>query len=212
MSHNNFTGKAIIFSAPSGAGKTTIVKSLIANKLPLSFSISACSRQMRENEINGKDYHFLSIEDFKQKINEQAFIEWEEVYENNYYGTLKSEIERVWNDKKHVVFDVDVVGGLNLKRHFGDNALAIFIEPPSLDVLFKRLENRATETEKSLNKRIEKAIQEKYDMIHIATHAEFKPGGPNASRLFSGTTPITLDNFSILSCVQASRALWLKDG
>ena len=160
MSDNNFTGKAIIFSAPSGAGKTTIVKSLLANKLPLSFSISACSRQKRENEINGKDYHFLSIEDFKQKINEQAFIEWEEVYENNYYGTLKSEIERIWNDKKHVVFDVDVVGGLNLKKHFGNNALAIFIEPPSMDVLIERLRNRATESEASLNKRIDKAKHE----------------------------------------------------
>ena len=163
MSDNNFTGKAIIFSAPSGAGKTTIVKSLLANKLPLSFSISACSRQKRENEINGKDYHFLSIEDFKQKINEQGFIEWEEVYENNYYGTLKSEIERIWNDKKHVVFDVDVVGGLNLKKHFGNNALAIFIQPPSMDVLIERLRNRATESEASLNKRIEKA---KYEMTY----------------------------------------------
>tara|TARA_Y100000813_G_scaffold59098_1_gene41698 strand:+ start:3357 stop:3938 length:582 start_codon:yes stop_codon:yes gene_type:complete len=160
MSDNNFTGKAIIFSAPSGAGKTTIVKSLLANKLPLSFSISACSRQKRENEINGKDYHFLSIKDFKQKINEQAFIEWEEVYENNYYGTLKSEIERIWNNKKHVVFDVDVVGGLNLKKHFGNYALAIFIQPPSMDVLFKRLRNRATESEASLNKRIDKAKHE----------------------------------------------------
>lgn len=160
MSDNNFIGKAIIFSAPSGAGKTTIVKSLLANKLPLSFSISACSRQKRENEINGKDYHFLSLKDFKQKINEQAFIEWEEVYENNYYGTLKSEIERIWNDKKHVVFDVDVVGGLNLKKHFGNNALAIFIQPPSMDVLFKRLRNRATESEASLNKRIDKAKHE----------------------------------------------------
>ena len=160
MSDNNFTGKAIIFSAPSGAGKTTIVKSLLANKLPLSFSISACSRQKRENEINGKDYHFLSIEDFKQKINEQAFIEWEEVYKNNYYGTLKSEIERIWNDKKHVVFDVDVVGGLNLKKHFGNNALAIFIQPPSMDVLIERLRNRATESEASLNKRINKAKHE----------------------------------------------------
>ena len=160
MSDNNFTGKAIIFSAPSGAGKTTIVKSLLANNLPLSFSISACSRQKRENEINGKDYHFLSIEDFKQKINEQAFIEWEEVYENNYYGTLKSEIERIWNDKKHVVFDVDVVGGLNLKKHFGNNALAIFIQPPSMDVLIERLRNRATESEASLEKRIDKAKHE----------------------------------------------------
>ena len=177
MSDNNFTGKAIIFSAPSGAGKTTIVKSLLANKLPLSFSISACSRQKRENEINGKDYHFLSIKDFKQKINEQAFIEWEEVYENNYYGTLKSEIERIWNNKKHVVFDVDVVGGLNLKKHFGNNALAIFIQPPSMDVLIERLRNRATESEASLNKRINKAKHEmnyspSFDSIIINDHLE----------------------------------------
>ena len=172
MSNRSFKGKAIIFSAPSGAGKTTIVKSLLEKELPLLFSISACSRNRRPNEINGKDYHFLTVDDFKSKITNNAFIEWEEVYENNYYGTLKSEIERIWNSHQHVVFDVDVVGGLNLKRHFGDNALAIFIEPPSLDVLFKRLENRATETEKSLNKRIEKAIQEmkfssSFDLIII---------------------------------------------
>ena len=172
MSNRSFKGKAIIFSAPSGAGKTTIVKSLLEKELPLLFSISACSRNRRPNEINGKDYHFLTVDDFKSKITNNAFIEWEEVYENNYYGTLKSEIERIWNSHQHVVFDVDVVGGLNLKRHFGDNALAIFIEPPSLDVLLKRLENRATETEKSLNKRIEKAIQEmkfssSFDLIII---------------------------------------------
>ena len=177
MFDNNFIGKAIIFSAPSGAGKTTIVKSLLANKLPLSFSISACSRQKRENEINGKDYHFLSIKDFKQKINEQAFIEWEEVYENNYYGTLKSEIERIWNDKKHVVFDVDVVGGLNLKKHFGKHALAIFIQPPSMDILFERLRNRATESEAALNKRIDKATHEmtyssSFDLIIINDQLE----------------------------------------
>ena len=177
MSNRSFKGKAIIFSAPSGAGKTTIVKSLLEKELPLLFSISACSRNRRPNEINGKDYHFLTVDDFKSKITNNAFIEWEEVYENNYYGTLKSEIERIWNSHQHVVFDVDVVGGLNLKRHFGDNALAIFIEPPSLDVLFKRLENRATETEKSLNKRIEKAIQEmkfssSFDLIIINDRLE----------------------------------------
>ena len=172
MSNRSFKGKAIIFSAPSGAGKTTIVKSLLEKELPLLFSISACSRNRRPNEINGKDYHFLTVDDFKSKITNNAFIEWEEVYENNYYGTLKSEIERIWNSHQHVVFDVDVVGGLNLKRHFGDNALAIFIEPPSLDVLFKRLKNRATENEKSLNKRIEKATHEmkfssSFDLIII---------------------------------------------
>jgi len=172
MSSSSFKGKAIIFSAPSGAGKTTIVRYLLEQELPLLFSISACSRNRRPNEIDGKDYHFLSIDDFKLKIANNAFVEWEEVYENNFYGTLKSEIERIWSNHKHVVFDVDVVGGLNLKKHFGDNALAIFIEPPSLDVLFKRLKNRATETEKSLNKRIEKATHEmkfssSFDLIII---------------------------------------------
>ncbi len=160
MSDNNFNGKAIIFSAPSGAGKTTIVRSLLNKELPLSFSISACSRNRRYNEIDGKDYHFLTVNEFKKKINDGAFVEWEEVYENNFYGTLSSEIERIWNDKKHVVFDVDVVGGLNLKKHFGNNALAIFIQPPSMDVLIERLRNRATESEESLNKRIYKAKHE----------------------------------------------------
>lgn len=177
MSNRSFKGKAIIFSAPSGAGKTTIVKSLLEKELPLLFSISACSRNRRPNEINGKDYHFLSLDDFKSKIASNAFVEWEEVYENNYYGTLKSEIERIWNSHQHVVFDVDVVGGLNLKRHFGDNALAIFIEPPSLDILFKRLENRATESKKSLNERIEKATHEmtfssSFDLIVVNDNLE----------------------------------------
>lgn len=177
MSNRSFKGKAIIFSAPSGAGKTTIVKSLLEKELPLLFSISACSRNRRPNEINGKDYHFLSLDDFKSKIASNAFVEWEEVYENNYYGTLKSEIERIWNNHQHVVFDVDVVGGLNLKRHFGDNALAIFIEPPSLDILFKRLENRATESKKSLNARIEKATYEmtfssSFDLIVVNDNLE----------------------------------------
>ena len=177
MSNRSFKGKAIIFSAPSGAGKTTIVKSLLEKELPLLFSISACSRNRRPNEINGKDYHFLSLDDFKSKIASNAFVEWEEVYENNYYGTLKSEIERIWNSHQHVVFDVDVVGGLNLKRHFGDNALAIFIEPPSLDILFKRLENRATESKKSLNARIEKATYEmtfssSFDLIIVNDNLE----------------------------------------
>ena len=177
MSNRSFKGKAIIFSAPSGAGKTTIVKSLLEKELPLLFSISACSRNRRPNEINGIDYHFLSLDDFKSKIASNAFVEWEEVYENNYYGTLKSEIERIWNSHQHVVFDVDVVGGLNLKRHFGDNALAIFIEPPSLDILFKRLENRATESKKSLNARIEKATYEmtfssSFDLIVVNDNLE----------------------------------------
>ncbi len=177
MSSNSFQGKAIIFSAPSGAGKTTIVRYLLEKELPLLFSISACSRNRRPNEIDGKDYYFLSIDDFKAKVANNAFVEWEEVYENNFYGTLKSEIDRIWSSHQHVVFYVDVVGGLNLKKHFGDRALSIFIEPPSLDVLFKRLKNRATENEKSLNKRIEKATQEmkfssSFDLIIINDRLE----------------------------------------
>ena len=177
MFSNSFQGKAIIFSAPSGAGKTTIVRYLLEKELPLLFSISVCSRNRRPNEIDGKDYYFLSIDDFKAKVANNAFVEWEEVYENNFYGTLKSEINRIWSSHQHVVFDVDVVGGLNLKKHFGDRALSIFIEPPSLDVLFKRLKNRATETEKSLNKRIEKATHEmkfssSFDLIIINDRLE----------------------------------------
>ena len=177
MSSNSFKGKAIIFSAPSGAGKTTIVRYLLEKELPLLFSISACSRNRRPNEIDGKDYYFLNIDDFKAKVARNAFVEWEEVYENNFYGTLKSEIDRIWSNHQHVVFDVDVIGGLNLKKHFGERALAIFIEPPSLDVLFKRLKNRATETEKSLNKRIEKATHEmkfssSFDLIIINDRLE----------------------------------------
>ena len=177
MSSNSFQGKSIIFSAPSGAGKTTIVRYLLEKELPLLFSISACSRNRRPNEIDGKDYYFLSIDDFKAKVANNAFVEWEEVYENNFYGTLKSEINRIWSSHQHVVFDVDVVGGLNLKKYFGDRALSIFIEPPSLDVLFKRLKNRATETEKSLNKRIEKATHEmkfcsSFDLIIINDRLE----------------------------------------
>tara|TARA_Y100000589_G_C27146955_1_gene627251 strand:- start:1008 stop:1589 length:582 start_codon:yes stop_codon:yes gene_type:complete len=177
MSSNSFQGKAIIFSAPSGAGKTTIVRYLLEKELPLLFSISACSRNRRPNEIDGKDYYFLSVDEFKAKVSYNAFVEWEEVYENNFYGTLKSEIDRIWSSHQHIVFDVDIVGGLNLKKYFGDRALSIFIEPPSLDVLFKRLKNRATENEKSLNKRIEKATQEmkfssSFDLIIINDRLE----------------------------------------
>ena len=155
-----FNGKAIILSAPSGAGKTTIVKNLLTTKMPLSFSISACSRPKRNNEINGKDYHFLSIEEFKTKINDNSFIEWEEVYENNFYGTLKSEINKIWKLKKHVIFDVDVVGGISLKKYFGNNAVSIFIDPPSLEILENRLKSRNTDSKKEIKTRIDKAIEE----------------------------------------------------
>jgi guanylate kinase len=153
-------GKCIIFSAPSGAGKTTIVRHLLKENLGLSFSVSACSREPRPNEIDGKDYHFLGVDGFKDKIKENAFIEWEEVYTNNFYGTLKSEIETIWKAGKHVIFDVDVIGGLNLKRIFGSDALAIFVQPPSYEELEARLRNRSTETEDKIQQRMAKAKNE----------------------------------------------------
>lgn len=156
----NLEGKCIIFSAPSGAGKTTIVKELIKYDDRLSFSISACSREPRLNEVNGEDYHFLSTEEFRKKINDGSFIEWEEVYPGSYYGTLKDEIKRLWDEDKVVLFDVDVYGGVNLKKFFGDAALSIFIAPPSVEELGKRLRNRSTETEEKIQTRLAKAAEE----------------------------------------------------
>jgi guanylate kinase len=154
-------GKLIIFSAPSGAGKTTIVRHLLSlPELKLAFSVSAASRAKRPNEIDGKDYYFLSAEEFKRRIAAGDFLEWEEVYEGQYYGTLKSEIDRIHSEGKHVIFDVDVVGGLNIKKQFGKQALAIFVQPPSVNELEKRLRSRSTESEASLAKRIGKATEE----------------------------------------------------
>jgi guanylate kinase len=154
------SNKVVIFSAPSGAGKTTIVRYLLEQGLPLEFSISACSRTPRANEVDGKDYHFLSPKAFKQKIAEEAFLEWEEVYDNMFYGTLKTEVDRIWANGQQVIFDVDVVGGLNIKKQFGEQALAVFVAPPSMDALRSRLENRGTETSESLEKRLSKAAEE----------------------------------------------------
>jgi guanylate kinase len=154
------TNKTIIVSAPSGAGKTTIVKMLLENIPQLAFSVSACSRAKREGETHGKDYYFISADDFRRKIERGEFVEWQEVYPGSYYGTLKSELERIWADKKIPIFDVDVLGGQNLKKYFGDDALAIFISPPSLKILEERLRNRGTETEESIRKRIGKAEYE----------------------------------------------------
>lgn len=166
-------GKAIIFSAPSGSGKTTIVKHLLKNNPDLGFSISASTRDKRgRKEEHGKDYYFLAPDDFKKKIDNDEFVEWEEVYEGNFYGTLKSEIERIWNEGKNVIFDVDVKGGLNLKKYFGTNGLAIFVKVPSLEILKERLHDRGTENPESLSRRLFKAtfemsFQDKFDVVLV---------------------------------------------
>jgi guanylate kinase len=166
-------GKLIIFSAPSGSGKTTIVKELLANNPNLGFSISACTRDKRgRSEANGQDYYFMTPDEFRAKIDENAFVEWEEVYPGAYYGTLKSEIERIWASGKHVIFDVDVKGGLALKKYYKERALAIFVKVPTLEMLEDRLRARGTETEESLSKRIFKmkfewAFQDKFDVILV---------------------------------------------
>ncbi len=154
-------GKLIVFSAPSGSGKTTIVRELLKDeKFKLEFSVSATSRDKRPNEIEGKDYYFLTVDKFKEKINEDAFAEWEEVYNNQFYGTLKSEIERIRKKGHNVVFDIDVAGGISIKKMFKEDCLTVFIQPPSISELEKRLRHRGTETEKSLKKRLEKAEKE----------------------------------------------------
>ena len=166
-------GKAIIFCAPSGSGKTTIVKHLLQINPDLGFSISASTRDKRgRKEQNGKDYYFLSPDEFKEKIDKDEFIEWEEVYEGNFYGTLKSEIERIWKEGKNVIFDVDVKGGLHLKQYFGDKAISIFVKVPSLEVLEARLHDRGTESAESLSRRLFKAkfemsFQDKFDVVLI---------------------------------------------
>jgi guanylate kinase len=153
--------KLIIFSAPSGSGKTTIVQHILRKfSGQLEFSISACTRAMRANEIDGKDYHFISTEEFKQKIKKNEFAEWEEVYQGQFYGTLKSELERIWSSGKQVIFDLDVYGGLNLKTKFGRQSFAIFVMPPSIEMLELRLRQRKTETPESLAKRVAKAKEE----------------------------------------------------
>lgn len=185
-------GKLIIFSAPSGSGKTTIVKQLLANNLNLGFSISACTRDKRGRaETDGQDYYFLTPDEFRDKINEEAFVEWEEVYPGAYYGTLKSEIERIWASGKHVIFDVDVKGGLALKHYYKDRALAVFVKVPSLDILEERLRSRGTETEESLSKRIFKmkfewAFQDKFDVVLVNDALE--QAVEEAQRLFDNLT------------------------
>ncbi len=155
------TGKAIIFSAPSGAGKTTIVRHLLGvENLKLSFSVSATTRAKRAHETDGRDYYFISPQEFIDRARSGQFIEWEEVYEGQYYGTLRSEVERIWGEGKHVIFDLDVIGGLNLKKILGDQALAVFVKPPSIEILRFRLRNRRTETAEKIAVRLEKAQHE----------------------------------------------------
>lgn len=161
-------GKLIVFSAPSGSGKTTIVRHLLSKEeLKLDFSISATSRAPRGNEVHGTDYYFLSLEDFKKKIKNDEFLEWEEVYRDNFYGTLKSEIERIWAKGKNVIFDIDVVGGLDIKQIYPEKTLAVFVKPPSIEELKIRLKKRKTETEDKINMRVAKAS------IELATAPQF---------------------------------------
>ena len=166
-------GKALIFSAPSGSGKTTLVRHLLQHNESLEFSISASTRDRRgRTEEHGKDYYFLTPEEFKKKIDNGEFIEWEEVYDGNFYGTLKSEIEKIWKEGKDVILDVDVKGGISLKNYFGDKALAVFVKVPSLEVLGQRLRKRSTETPDSLSRRLFKAkfemtFQDKFDIVLV---------------------------------------------
>lgn len=164
----DFKGKLFVFSAPSGSGKTTIVRHLLQQeRFNLAFSISATSREPRGFEKDGEDYYFISLRDFKNKIKEDAFLEWEEVYRDNFYGTLKTEVERIWAQKKHVIFDIDVVGGLRIKKKFPENTLSVFVKPPSVDELKIRLKKRSTESEDKINMRIAKAS------VELATAPQF---------------------------------------
>lgn len=164
----DFQGKLFVFSAPSGSGKTTIVRHLLQQeRLNLSFSISATSRAPRGEEKDGIEYYFISLKEFKSKIKNEEFLEWEEVYRDNFYGTLKTEVERIWSQKKHVIFDIDVAGGLRIKKKFPNQTLAVFVKPPSVDELKIRLKKRKTESEEKINMRIAKAS------VELATAPQF---------------------------------------
>ncbi len=163
-----FKGKLFVFSAPSGSGKTTIVRHLLAQeRFNLEFSISATSRDPRGEEKDGIDYYFISRDEFIQKIKSEEFLEWEEVYTENFYGTLKTEVERIWSEGKHVIFDIDVAGGLRIKKKFPEETLAVFVKPPSVDELKRRLKERKTESEDKINMRIAKAS------VELATAPQF---------------------------------------
>ena len=163
------SGKLIVFSAPSGSGKTTLVHHLLAQTLPLGFSISATSRKPRGKEEDGIDYYFMSASEFQKKIEEKAFLEYEEVYQNTFYGTLTSELDRLWAEGKQVLFDIDVVGGVNIKKQYPDQTLAIFVKPPSLSELEDRLRKRGTDSEEKIKERLEKAKIE----IEYATQFDY---------------------------------------
>jgi guanylate kinase len=190
-------GKAIIFCAPSGSGKTTIVKHLLDKYSNLGFSISACTRDKRgRNEENGKDYYFLDIHDFKERIDNEEFIEWQEVYPGAYYGTLKAEIERLWDAGKNVIFDVDVQGGMNLKKYFGDAALAIYVKVPSMEELERRLRARGTDSEDSISRRIykmkfEMEFQNRFDVILL--NDDIDHSWQKAEELYEKFTENTLE-------------------
>ena len=161
-------GKLLVFSAPSGSGKTTIVRHLLAQPdLNLEFSISCTTRAPRGEEVDGKDYYFISWDEFKKHIKSEDFVEWEEVYTDNFYGTLKTEVERIWAQGKHVIFDIDVAGGLRIKRKFPEETLAVFVKPPSVDELKRRLKQRSTESDDKINMRIAKAH------VELATAPQF---------------------------------------
>ena len=161
-------GKLLVFSAPSGSGKTTIVRHLLKQEdLNLEFSVSCTTREARGEEVNGKDYYFISLEEFKKHIKAEEFVEWEEVYRDNFYGTLKSEVERIWAKGKNVIFDIDVSGGLRIKHKFPEETLAVFVKPPSVDELKRRLKERSTESDDKINMRIAKAS------VELATAPQF---------------------------------------
>ncbi len=169
LENNTMTkGKLLVFSAPSGSGKTTIVRHLLAQPdLNLEFSISCTTREPRGEEVDGKDYYFISWDEFKKHIKAEDFVEWEEVYTDNFYGTLKTEVERIWALGKHVIFDIDVAGGLRIKHKFPNETLAVFVKPPSVDELKRRLKERSTESEDKINMRIAKAS------VELATAPQF---------------------------------------